>query len=256
MRDGGAVRVWLQGVTRSRAAFIAAGLLAAVFPPLYVFLGSWQTAGYNSATFLGVLAVYLLTRAVRPGVTDVRRTVAVAAAGLAAGVALYQQPISAFAIAAVGTTTLVATWPRGLTLLRARYVVVFAALALVGASPEIVAVAGGLGTDTANDPLPPGYQLTPGLLATVAGFDLFGTSPEDVSRRNRVDGLERDRPPVLRPATDAEAAGDRRCRRGMGLGGRHSRDRRARRSASGPRALTGSRTSCSRSGYGRLSPPG
>jgi hypothetical protein len=167
-------------LTRSRLTFAAVGLLAALFPPLYVFLGSWQTAGYNSSTFLGVTAVYLVARALRPDASERRRLLLAAGAGLSAGVALYQQPLAGFAIAALGTTVLVATWPRALALARLRYLAAFAMLGLVGVSPEIVAVTGGLGIDTANNPLPPGYQLTPALLATVAGLDVFGTTPEGI----------------------------------------------------------------------------
>jgi hypothetical protein len=80
--------------------------------------------------------------------------------------------MSLFVMAALGTTAFLATWPRPLEFLRRRQVAAFAGLALVGASPQIIAAASGLGSDTSNNPLPPGYSVTPDLLATVAGFPL------------------------------------------------------------------------------------
>jgi hypothetical protein len=162
-------------LTRSRLAFVAVGVLASVFPPLYVFLGSWQTAGYNSSIFLGVTAVYVVIRAMRPKLSESRRTLMVGAAGLCAGLALYQQPQSVFVIAALATTSLVATWPRPLRLVTPGRLALFTGLAVLGAAPEVVALVGGVGSHTANNPLPPGYHLNGRLLTTVLGLHLFGT---------------------------------------------------------------------------------
>ncbi len=163
-------------LTRSRLTFVAVGVLASFFPPVYVFLGSWQTAGYNASTFLSALAVYLLARALRPAVSGGRRSLLVAAAGLTAGLAFYEQPMAVFLIAALGTTALVATWPRAVELLRPRHLGIFVALALLGAGPEIVSVLGGLETNNAYNPLPPDYRLTPSLLLAVGGVNFHDSA--------------------------------------------------------------------------------
>jgi hypothetical protein len=164
-------------LTRSSLTFVAVGGLAALFPPAYVYLGSWQTAGYNSSIFLGVLAAYLLARALRPTLLKQRRLLLIGAAGLSAGLAVYQQPLSAFVIAALGTTVLVATWPSAVNLLGFRHLAAFAGLALLGASPQIIAALSGVEANTANNPIPPGYDLSPEMLLAVIGLPIPGDSP-------------------------------------------------------------------------------
>src|SRR5262245_31821691 len=158
-------------LTRSRLSFLAVGMIASLSPATLVYFGSWQTAGYNASAFLSVLAVLLVAGSMRSPISERRRLLLVGAAGLSAGLAAYEQPMAVFLLAALGTTVLVATWPRSGQLLGLRYLVAFAGLALLGALPEIVGLAGGLGSNSVNDPLPPGYHLTPQLLATVAGFN-------------------------------------------------------------------------------------
>jgi hypothetical protein len=159
-------------LTRSRITFLAVGALAALFPPTFVYLGSWQTAGYNTSIFLGVTVAYLLAIALRPVLTEHRRWLLVGMAGLSAGLAVYEQPLSTFVIAALCTTVLVATWPRPVELLRPRHLLAFAALAVLGASPQIVEALGGVGTDATNNPVPPGYDLSSQVLLAVAGLPL------------------------------------------------------------------------------------
>jgi hypothetical protein len=176
-------------LTRSRVTFLAVGSLAAVFPPVYVLLGSWQTAGYNTATLLGVTAAYLFACGLRPALAERRRVLLLAAAGLSAGLAVYEQPIAVFVMAALATTIVVATWPRAVDAFRWRYLLVFAAPAALGASPQIVELFSGLGSSTANNPLPPDYHLSPSLGLAVAGLNVFG-DPASLPVIGSTDGYE------------------------------------------------------------------